>query len=40
MAAARAVLQAAGVAFTETMQRLVVGPDAALSATLVFETAG
>ncbi len=39
-AAARAALQAGKVDFTERPQRLVVGPDAALGATLVFEGAG
>ena len=38
-AAARAALQAGNIDFSEPMQRLVVGPDTALGATLVFETA-
>jgi Glyoxalase-like domain len=40
MPAARAVLQAGKVDFAEQSQRLVVGPDIAMSATLVFEDAG
>lgn len=40
MAAARATLQTQKVDFIEPMQRLVVGPDAAMGATLVFERAG
>jgi catechol 2,3-dioxygenase-like lactoylglutathione lyase family enzyme len=39
LAAARALLKTAGVAATEHMGRLVVGPDTALGATLVFEGA-
>jgi hypothetical protein len=40
MTAARAVLQAGKIGFSEQGQRLVVGPDIALGATLVFEGAG
>jgi Glyoxalase-like domain len=39
-AAARAVLRTGEVDFSEQAQRLVVGPDIALGATLVFEAAG
>jgi catechol 2,3-dioxygenase-like lactoylglutathione lyase family enzyme len=39
IAATRAVLDKAGIAAAERMGRLVVGPDAALGATLVFEAA-
>jgi len=38
--AARAALQAANISFSEHAQRLVVGPDTAFGATLVFECAG
>jgi hypothetical protein len=37
VAAIRALLGAAGIAATEHMGRLVVGPDMALGATLAFE---
>jgi hypothetical protein len=40
MAAARGALQVGKVDFTEPAQQLVVGPDAALGATLVFGSAG
>lgn len=40
MAAARAVLQVGKVGFSEQAQQLVVGPDIAFGATLVFEGAG
>jgi Glyoxalase-like domain len=40
MATVRAVLQAGKVDFTEPTQQLVVGPDTAMGATLVFERAG
>ena len=39
-AAARAALQAGKIDFTELMQRLVVGPDVAMGATLMFESTG
>jgi hypothetical protein len=40
MAVARAALAAGKIGFSEPAQRLVVGPDAAFGATLVFEAAG
>jgi Glyoxalase-like domain len=40
LAAARAALEAGKIGFSEQAQRLVVGPDIALGATLVFEAAG
>ena len=40
MAVARSALQAGKIRFSEQAQRLVVGPDIALGATLVFEGAG
>jgi Glyoxalase-like domain len=40
MAAARAALQARKISFSERAQQLVVGPDLAFGATLVFERAG
>jgi hypothetical protein len=40
MAAARAALQAGKIDFAEQPRRLVVGPDIAFGATLVFESAG
>ena len=39
MAVARAALAAGKIGFSEPAQRLVVGPDAAFGATLVFEGA-
>ena len=40
MAVARATLQTQKIDFIEPMQRLVVGPEVAIGATLVFESAG
>jgi hypothetical protein len=40
MAAARMALRSGKVDFAERSQRLVVGPDTAFGATLVFEGAG
>jgi hypothetical protein len=40
LAAPRAIFQAAGIDFTDLTQRLVVGPERALGATLAFEGAG
>jgi hypothetical protein len=39
VAATRALLDKSGIAAAEHMGRLVVGPDSALGATLVFEAA-
>lgn len=39
LAAPRVILRACGIAFTEPMQRLAIGPDTAFGATLVFEAA-
>lgn len=40
MTAARAALQAGKIDFIETEERLVIGPDAGMGATLAFESAG
>jgi hypothetical protein len=40
MTAARAALRTGNIDFLEPKERLVIGPDAALAATLVFESAG